>query len=394
MMRSPRILIGMTGSVATILARKIVMAMRELGDVAVVCTPAATRFYDAELLESDTGVRVYVDYDEWQFDPGPGMPDDEGPKYASLKRDDTALWQKDDPVLHIDLREWADVLVIAPLSANTLAKAANGICDNLLTSIVRAWEPHKPIVLAPAMNTDMWNSPFTDVHLTAIRRIFETSVAEPVEKRLACGDIGKGGLADIGDIASMVGETLRWKFPIDFHWTRGIPVGHHPGAFGFQRKHDIHDGVDIYVPEFLERGDSQVRVHAVEPGRVIAIEHFTGPQVDMPWWEDTDVVLVHGKSGIVGYGEIRPVTGLSVGQRLRRGDDVGCVVEVLKHGKRRDDIPGHSRAMLHLALYEPGHRDWAPWHPGQDVHDHIDPTQLLLDSIGSPGWLPEFEGEL
>lgn len=390
-MRRPNILIGMTGSVATILAGKLTTKMDSLGKVASVFTQAATRFFDPVVLEA-VGTRAYTDYDEWQFDPGPGMPDDKGQKYASIKRDDTAKWHKDDPVLHIELRDWADVLVIAPLSANTLAKAANGICDNLLTSIVRAWEPHKPIVLAPAMNTVMWESPFTDRHLETLDEIFPLSVVQPVEKKLACGDVGKGGLADIDDIVDATRDALRWQFPIDFHWTRGVPTGHHPGAFGFQRKHDIHDGVDIYVPEFLDRGDAQVTVKAVEPGTVIAIAPFTGPKVGMPWWEDTDVVLVHGKSGVVGYGEIRP--RVEVGQKLRRGDEIGWVTEVLKHGKRREDIPGHSRAMLHLALYEPGHRDWNPWHPGQDVDDHIDPTPLLQDSIGWPGKLPQFEGEL
>lgn len=125
---------------------------------------------------------------------------------------------------------------------------------------------------------------------------------------------------------------------------------------------------------------------------MIAVEHFTGPQVGMPWWEDTDVVLVEGKSGIVGYGEISPK--VEVGQKLRRGDEVGWVTEVLKHGKKRDDIPGHSRSMLHLALYEPGHRDWRFWTVGADVDDHIDPTPLLRDSIWWPGELPQFEGEL
>lgn len=384
--RRPRILLGMTGSVATILAKKIVASLGELGDVNVIMTKAAEGFCDPPQLHHETGCSVFTEEHEWSF-------------HRENTLDDWNLiegkWHKEDPVLHIELRRWADVLVIAPLSANTLAKAANGICDNLLTSVVRAWEPHEPIVVAPAMNTVMWQSLFTDEHLERLSSIFPLSIVEPVEKGLACGDVGKGALAHTDDIAAATGEALRWKFPIDFHWTRGIPRGHHPGAFGFQRKHDIHDGVDIYVPELIEmRHDTLVRVHAVEPGTVIAIEHFTGPQVGMPWWEDTDIVLVEGKSGIVGYGEIRPKTGLEVGHKLRRGDEVGWVTEVLKHGKKRDDIPGHSRAMLHLALYEPGHRDWAPWHPGADVDDHIDPTPMLEDSIGWPGWLPEFEGEL
>ena len=62
------------------------------------------------------------------------------------------MWQaKGDPVLHIDLRKWADLLVIAPLSANTLAKTAQGLCDNCLTSVVRAWDFHKPLLVSAAV---------------------------------------------------------------------------------------------------------------------------------------------------------------------------------------------------------------------------------------------------
>lgn len=68
--------------------------------------------------------------------------------------------QKGDPVLHIDLRKWADLLVIAPLSANTLAKVAQGLCDNCLTSVVRAWDFSKPLVVSasshPAVMSSLW----------------------------------------------------------------------------------------------------------------------------------------------------------------------------------------------------------------------------------------------
>src|SRR5262245_20486764 len=76
-----------------------------------------------------------------------------------------ASYQRDDPVLHIELRRWADLLVIAPLDANTLAKLAYGLSDNLLTCLYRAWDRRRPIVLAPAMNTFMWENPLTDRHL-------------------------------------------------------------------------------------------------------------------------------------------------------------------------------------------------------------------------------------
>ena len=65
--------------------------------------------------------------------------------------------------MHIELRRYCDLLLIAPLSANTMGKIANGLCDNLLTSLVRAWDfkKPKPVIVAPAMNTMMYEHPLT-----------------------------------------------------------------------------------------------------------------------------------------------------------------------------------------------------------------------------------------
>jgi phosphopantothenoylcysteine synthetase/decarboxylase len=140
---------------------------------------------------------------------------------------DDAEWRAyarvgEDAVLHIELRKWADVLVIAPLSANTLAKLAGGLCDNLLTSVARAWEferrtdvagsaafrPAKPILAAPAMNTAMWRHPLTATHTAALERLGVTLVA-PESKRLACGDVGEGAMAAVGEIVDAAVKALR-----------------------------------------------------------------------------------------------------------------------------------------------------------------------------------------
>lgn len=107
------------------------------------------------------------------------------------------------PHSHIDLVDWADVLLIAPLSANTLAKVALGLCDNLVTRIARCWDVHKPLLLAPAMNTKMWQHGVTAQHLQAVRG-FGARVVEPVSKKLACGDMGVGAMASVGSIADAV----------------------------------------------------------------------------------------------------------------------------------------------------------------------------------------------
>ncbi|KAJ8555755.1 hypothetical protein K7X08_013251 [Anisodus acutangulus] len=115
-----------------------------------------------------------------------------------------STWKKiGDSVLHIELRRWADIMVIAPLSANTLGKIAGGLCDNLLTCIVRAWDYNKPLFMAPAMNTLMWNNPFTERHLMIIDEL-GISLIPPVSKRLTCGDYGNGAMAEPSLIFSTV----------------------------------------------------------------------------------------------------------------------------------------------------------------------------------------------
>src|SRR4029077_17517527 len=123
-------------------------------------------------------------------------------------RDAGRRYQRDDLVLHIELRRWADLFVIAPLDANTLAKLANGLADNCLTCVWRAWNPARPVVLAPAMNTLMWEHPLTARHLRQLatappaaavdqgarvdwinRTEASLRIVPAQNKRLACGDV-------------------------------------------------------------------------------------------------------------------------------------------------------------------------------------------------------------
>jgi phosphopantothenoylcysteine decarboxylase len=77
------------------------------------------------------------------------------------------------------LRKWADSLLIAPLDANTLAKVANGFCDNLVSSLIRAWDQKKPLYFAPAMNTAMWDNPLTYQHLKVLKELLLYRVGLP-----------------------------------------------------------------------------------------------------------------------------------------------------------------------------------------------------------------------
>lgn len=99
-------------------------------------------------------------------------------------------------------------MLIAPLSANTLAKIAHGQCDNLLTCVARAWDyAQHPLLVAPAMNTLMWTHPFTEQQLNTLRSL-GIHVIPPISKVLACGDIGTGAMAAVDDIVSSVTTTL------------------------------------------------------------------------------------------------------------------------------------------------------------------------------------------
>jgi phosphopantothenoylcysteine decarboxylase len=205
------VLLGATGSVAAIRVPELYRQLRLAGHaVKVVTTRAALYFFDPAALDDGAVVR---DEDEW-----PG-------------RDAGRLWQRDDPVLHIELRRWADLFAVAPLDANTLAKLAGGLSDNCLTCVWRAWDTARPVVLAPAMNTLMWRHPLTVRHLRQLaadcgggdapagldldgvvawvnERCPRLRVMGPQSKRLACGDVGEGAIADVAEIVSEIGRLV------------------------------------------------------------------------------------------------------------------------------------------------------------------------------------------
>jgi phosphopantothenoylcysteine decarboxylase len=225
------ILLGVTGSVATIKLPELHTALRPLGAIRVVATESAMnfikrirgyRFARRTLRSSEERMEPEIEYgwglqnveDINESVRRSGMFPAEIP-VIGYSDEDEWLWETiGDKVLHIDLKDWADILVIAPLTANTLAKMANGLCDNLLTCICRAWRD-KTIVLAPAMNTDMWNHPLTGQHLSDLQKHYMTRlrhpmqrlnvfVVDPVEKKLACGTTGIGAMASVDSIVQVV----------------------------------------------------------------------------------------------------------------------------------------------------------------------------------------------
>jgi phosphopantothenoylcysteine decarboxylase/phosphopantothenate--cysteine ligase len=111
-----------------------------------------------------------------------------------------------DAIEHIELGLWADVVVVAPATANFLGKLANGIADDLLSTTMLAVQPGTPVVVAPAMNTRMWNHPAVQRNLATIAGDLGTAfhVVGPQEKLLACGETGMGAMAEPQEIADLV----------------------------------------------------------------------------------------------------------------------------------------------------------------------------------------------
>jgi phosphopantothenoylcysteine decarboxylase len=216
--RRPRVLLGLTGSVAAVKAPELAAALGAFADVRVVATDAARRFFDAAALP----LRNPTESDASDGAAASGaLPAAAAAVAFHGDEDDWRAWRAvGDEVLHIELRRWADCLVLAPLSANSLAKVAAGLCDNLLTCVVRAWDfgggssasgglrrAGKPVVAVPAMNTLMWESPFTARHLAALAEL-GVAVVPPVAKKLACGDVGVGAMAAPADVAAAARAAL------------------------------------------------------------------------------------------------------------------------------------------------------------------------------------------
>lgn len=175
----PRIVLGVTGSIAAYKAAELVRLMTKRGwDVSVVMTRAATQFVGELTFRTLSRKPVAVD----MFAPAP-------------------TWQPE----HIALADRADVLAIAPCTANVLAKLAHGIADDELTCTALACPA--PLVLAPAMNVNMWNHPATQANLATLRAR-GAAVVEPGEGDLACGYEGKGRMAEPEQVLAAVARCL------------------------------------------------------------------------------------------------------------------------------------------------------------------------------------------
>jgi phosphopantothenoylcysteine decarboxylase/phosphopantothenate--cysteine ligase len=181
-LKDKHILLGVTGSIAAYKAADLASKLTQAGaQVDVILTAAAEKFVTPLTFQSVTGRRAYTDSD---------------------------LWGGEAHVLHVGLGHSTDLLVIAPCTADTLAKLAHGLADNLLT--VTALAATCPLVIAPAMDGGMFDAPATQANLaTLIER--GATIIGPAEGHLASGLLGKGRMSEPAEVLGRIRVALGKK---------------------------------------------------------------------------------------------------------------------------------------------------------------------------------------
>lgn len=171
------IVLGVTGSIAAYKAADIISRLKKLGhEVDVILTESGSRIITPITLQTLSKNKVYMD-----------MFEEITPK----------------EVKHISLAEKADLMLIAPATANIIGKIANGIADDFLSTVVMAAANTTPVYIAPAMNTNMYENPIVQANIEKLRS-YGYRFIEPKESLLACGTVGKGALADVDDIIKVI----------------------------------------------------------------------------------------------------------------------------------------------------------------------------------------------
>jgi len=167
-----KLLVGVTGGMAAYKACELVsLAIKDGHEVRVMMTENGTRFVGPTTFEALT-------------------------HHPVLTNNFT------DALAHIEWAKWADVVCVAPLTANTMAKLACGLADDALTTVLMATPRGTPVILGPAMNTEMWEHPVTIRNRRWLEENDRYTMVDPTDKRLACGDTGPGGLAKVPDLLS------------------------------------------------------------------------------------------------------------------------------------------------------------------------------------------------
>ncbi|MFA6248175.1 MAG: bifunctional phosphopantothenoylcysteine decarboxylase/phosphopantothenate--cysteine ligase CoaBC [Mucilaginibacter sp.] len=185
MLENKKIILGVCGSIAAYKSATLVRLLVKAGaDVQVVMTPDATNFITPLTLSTLSKRAVYSEY----FKP------------------ETGEWNN-----HVELGLWADAVIIAPASANTMAKMAGGLVDNLLTAVYLSAKC--PVYFAPAMDLDMWKHETTQHNIAALQS-FENILIPPGNGELASGLHGEGRMAEPEEIVAFLTDDIKKKLPL------------------------------------------------------------------------------------------------------------------------------------------------------------------------------------
>ena len=178
-----KVLLGICGGIAAYKCCELVRLLKKAGhQVNVVMTKAATDFVSPTTFQALSGEPVLLDTHDGLS--GNGMA-------------------------HINLSRQADVMLIAPASANTLAKIAHGMADNLLTTLASARSC--PLAVAPAMNVQMWNNPANQRNLALLRQD-RVQILGPADGEQACGEVGSGRMLEAAELAELLADV--WTVPL------------------------------------------------------------------------------------------------------------------------------------------------------------------------------------
>jgi len=171
-----KVLLAVSGGVAAYKSVDLASKLTAAGaEVRTILTENGARFVGAKSFEAITRQRVYE-----------------------------TLWSTSDEFSseHISLSDWADIIVVAPATADIIGKIANGICDDLLsTTLCVCWA--KPVIIAPAMNANMWANPVVQGNVAKLKQMVFVIVG-PDEGRLASGDIGTGRMTEPTEIIQQI----------------------------------------------------------------------------------------------------------------------------------------------------------------------------------------------
>ena len=234
-----KILLGITGGIAAYKIPELIRLIKKSGNESeIIITPSAEKFVTAMTLETLSGRKVFTDSDF------------------------------DSSIPHIKLTEWAEVFVIAPCTANTLAKIAHGIADNLLTSAAIAAKC--PVLIFPAMNENMYDNPATQENISVLKSR-GVKVIEPSSGELACGVSGRGRMPEPREIMHEI--------------FRGLCVHDMAGKNVLVTAGPTHEYIDpvryISNPSSGKMGAAMSR---------------------SAWYRGAKVRVIHGPVDVVGYG--------------------------------------------------------------------------------------------